>query len=418
MKCQRPYYGWAVLLAVWMAYFLCVTPAIYGSNILMTGMMQEGLSETAYSQASSAKYLGTAVASMLAAPVIRKIGRKAALMVGAAGVMAALVINGIVLLPDVLFVLNYFMIGCFAVLAVIVTGPSLINAWFYRNCALPMSLFISAGSVGGFLMPLLAEFCMERWGWRTCWLIYAALAGASIVIEAFLVVEEPGRIGEIKDGRLWVSRHPEPAPPPAMAEEEQSGTRSKRLPFCLMCGQTFLMRLAYAGIASYIALAALSKGMSASQAAMSLALCNGVSLVGRLAAGEFDRDRLPPFVVSAAGFLPALAGFGLLSLCEGTWAVYLGTSLAGIGLGFGFSHFSILTIKCFGKDNYTFLFGIFNLMAGAGSSAGPLLMSCLIARDSTYVLAFAVLAVANVLCVVIAMLLHIFAKRRGTKYFD
>lgn len=416
---HRVFYGWVIIGVIWIVYLLCATPMAYGSGVIMTGMMEDGLSELTYSYATSAKYLGTAVFSICITFFIRRLGRKGTLIWGALCLGLAYTVNCFFLLPPALFILDFFVMGCATVAAGVVSGPSLINAWFERNRALPMAIFLSAGAVGGFIMPLCAGAVLTEFNWRACWLLFVGMAVLSILLIAVFLRDKPEDIGEVKDGRVWNALHPPShaeyeAPRRDPSRQEQRMTEVMRQPlFLLMTALSFLSRVIYAGFITYIVLAVLSKGGSTVQAAFALSLSNGAGLFGRLAAGVSDRIPLPPFVISGLGYVPPMAGCLIVALGNEIETLYVGACLVGLGIGFAYAQFSILTARYFGKSHFTMVYGMFNVFCGMGSAGGPLILRPWISLDPTYSAAYLILFAVNGLCIGLSFLLNRVTRQHG-----
>ncbi|XOV89895.1 MAG: MFS transporter [Pseudomonadota bacterium] len=79
--------------------------------------------------------------------------------------------------------------------------------WFARNRGMALGIAIMGISVAGIVMPTVATFLAETWGWRNTYAIYAALLVLVFVpLTLLLVKQEPADIGAYPDG--------DPAPPP------------------------------------------------------------------------------------------------------------------------------------------------------------------------------------------------------------
>ncbi len=79
--------------------------------------------------------------------------------------------------------------------------------WFARNRGMALGIAIMGISVAGIVMPTVATFLAETFGWRNTYSIYAVvLVLVFVPLTLLLVKQEPADIGEYPDG--------DPAPPP------------------------------------------------------------------------------------------------------------------------------------------------------------------------------------------------------------
>ncbi|MDM0114030.1 MFS transporter [Variovorax sp. J22R133] len=93
-----------------------------------------------------------------------------------------------------------------------------IQRWFVRRRGFASGLAVSGIGVGTLVMPPLASFLIEQWGWRTAYLILGAGAAVVGVGMALLVADDPRERGVFADG------DPAPvAPPPGAAATSPEG---------------------------------------------------------------------------------------------------------------------------------------------------------------------------------------------------
>lgn len=402
------FYGWEVLLALWLVYFLSTTPAAYGASILSTQMVLEnGLNEAVVGWATSAFYASSMVFSVPASMIVQKFGFHNTLLGGSLMILLACLTAAAFPISVPVYVSLFLVMGIGGTLSGIVTGPGLVNAWFDKNKSLPMSLLMTAGALGGFAMPVLSAQLAGQIGWKAVWWLYAALAAAAAVIALVFIKNSPAEVGEIRDGRAWHHVHDK-------AGETAQDTASDGLTiaealrareFYTISVILFGVRLLFTGCTSYLVLYTVQRGISALQAAAVLSCFHIFGLLGRLAAGLRNRIALPIHLLCAACYAGMFAG-GLV-LCTAQEIVWFFVAAALIGFFYNCSYtlLALMIPEYFGSKNYSVFFGTLNTIGSAGSTAAPLLISLLAGIfGGSYGSSFLVVTVVTGICAAVMLL--------------
>ncbi len=139
----------------------------------------------------------------LVAVSVNRLGVRRTLMLG-----SVLLISGALLMGTVV---NSFWFALFAfgllVGGGVATGAALaaqagLARWFVRRRGLVLSLFYSAGGIGGFVSGRLLDRIVTLAGgnWRVGWWTIAALSAVACLIAALFVKESPEELGQHPDG--------------------------------------------------------------------------------------------------------------------------------------------------------------------------------------------------------------------------
>jgi predicted MFS family arabinose efflux permease len=256
-----------------------------------------------------------------------------------------------------------------------------ISAWFDRRRGLALGVAMAGVGLGGSVIPQLANFLVERIGWRGA---YASLALLTLVI-AFPAVA------------LWI-REPQPgegerratvatAPLPGLSSREAA----RQLRFWLLAGVFFLVAVAINGTVAHVIPLLTDRGFSRNAATAIFGLFGLATLAGRLFAGYLV-DRIFASYVATAFFLAPIAGLVFLVSAAGPLPA-VGVVLFGLGLGTEIDLIAFLVSRYFGQRAFGELYGYFFMVFGLGSSIGRALGGYVFDLTGSYNAAFAGAAV-------------------------
>jgi len=214
---ERGFYGWKLLLACWLIMFLNLGIPAYGAsglNALMAPSLH--LDRGALGLLFSAYMVMSGLPGPLVAISVNHLGVRRTLMLG-----SLLLISGALLMGTVV---NSFWFAVFAfgllVGGGVATGAALaaqagLARWFVRKRGLVLSIFYSAGGIGGFVSGRLLDHIvtLAHGNWRVGWWAIAALSTLAGLIAALFVKESPEDLGQYPDGRS----------PAAVAAGERAG---------------------------------------------------------------------------------------------------------------------------------------------------------------------------------------------------
>ena len=172
--------------------------------------------------------------------VPRSLGRTVVLLVPALAGLAACLVGLSYVQPPLwhLYAL-YMLAGLVGVASSTVTYSRVIANWFDRKRGLALGLSSTGTGLGAFIGPSLAQFLIERGGWR---LAYLGLAGLTLVVAlpvvAIFLRGTPEEVGLSPDGEARPSGNKPEADRTGMTVSEAMRTPK----FWLLCGIFFLWR--------------------------------------------------------------------------------------------------------------------------------------------------------------------------------
>ncbi|MBR0140217.1 MAG: MFS transporter, partial [Firmicutes bacterium] len=274
----------------------------------------------------------------------------------------------------------------------IIACPSLINSWFQRNKALPMSVMLTSGAAGGTLMPVISEFLSEK-SIDLCWIVFIGMALVTVLIAIFVIKDRPEDIGEVKDGREWLAKHPlvtetKPAGSGSSKPAKTGFTSMKEVfrsyKFYFIAAMQLSTRMVFMCFSSYIVLYSIQSGISSAMAAAILSMFSVSSLVGRILCGSIDKLRLPKGACNVLDLALMAAGYLILILTNSS----AGYMTASIVTGFNTPFFPLLVSTCFGDAVFPQTYGIYNSVASFGSTVTPLIVAAIRNATGSYIPAF------------------------------
>jgi predicted MFS family arabinose efflux permease len=196
-----------------------------------------------------------------------------------------------------------------------------ISAWFDARRGLALGIAMAGVGFGGSVIPQLANFLIERIGWRGA---YASLAVLTLAI-AFPAVA------------LWI-REPRPGEGERHFPVSSAGLpgltireAARRSRFWILAAVFFLVAIAINGTVAHVIPLLTDRGFSRGTATAIFGLFGLATLAGRLLAGYMVDRIFAPYVASVF-FLAPIAGLVFLVSAAGPLPA-VGVVLFGLGLG-------------------------------------------------------------------------------------
>jgi MFS family permease len=288
--------------------------------------------------------------------------------------------------------------GIYLLMGVVGSGTTpvpyakVISRWFDRNRGLALGLAVAIMTVGGSIMPSLAQAFIAGVGWRQTYVLLGLLAmGVTILVVGFFLKETPEMMGLGPDGesvrQAAMSKQGGREKGLSVSETWQTST------FWLMVGAVFLMSVSFHGYIIHLVPLLTDRGLSAQSAALAASLAGGASLAGRIGIGYLLDRFFAPYV--AVWFFCGFAlGIALLWSEAAGGLVFVAVVLVGLGVGAELDFMPYAVSRYFGLrafgEIYSYIFAAFTL----GGVIGPLLMGIGFDATGSYSLVLATFGVA------------------------
>lgn len=393
----RPFYGWVVVLGVFVLLFIGFGTA-YSFAAFFTPLEEQfhaprGEIALVFS-ITGFLYFGLGAVS---GPIADRTGPRRVVLVG-------ILLTGLGLLlasrARTLWqvYLTYSLGVGVGVGFVYVPAIGCVQRWFVRRRGFASGIAVAGIGVGNLVMPLLAARMISATDWRTAYLalgLLALLAGAAATL---LIDHSPERRGLLPDGDAAAPGVRPASGRRALAPGMAVRTALRSRPFALLyiaCVATSVgLFIPFAHLARY----ARDHGLSEVAAAGMVSLIGVGSAAGRLALGNVA-DRLGRRQSVAAMF----AGMGLMLLwwlaARDVWSLALFAVLFGVCYGGFVALIPALTTDYFGGRNAGTIIGVLYTSVSLGTLVGPPLAGRFYDLRESYAIPIIFGAAANLIAV-------------------
>jgi sugar phosphate permease len=291
----------------------------------------------------------------------------------------------------------YALAGLIGVASSPVTYGRVVANWFDRQRGLALGLATAGIGCGAFITPILAQFLLDRAGWRVA---YLGLAGSAFLIAlpavALWLRGTPQEVGLLPDG---VSAPRQPAsrtgPVAGMTAREAIRTRT----FWQLCIIFFCVAACVNGSIAHLVPLLTDHGISGRTAALATSLFGLTSIVGRVGNGYLVDRIFAPRVVAVL-FAGAAIGVALLLADTTSATASLAAALLGLAVGAESDVIPFLISRYFGMRAMAMLFGCAFGAYVLGNASGRYLFAAGYDAAGSYTLplecAFGLLVLASV----------------------
>ena len=389
----RRFYGWWLLLVLWIVYTIPIGFVFYGPPILYPLMIQEtGWSRGDMMLGYAVIMLLTGLSSPLAAWMIGRLGSRVTLFIGGMVVAVATSLMGLVGHDYRAYITLCVFIGFGAALASFIPIQTVIVFWFNARRALAMGLVLGGGAIGGFFAPqiIIATILSTGASWRVGWWITAMAAVVAAVVALVAVRNRPADLGQ----------HPDGLPPDEVAPDagavrairthrtdidwtltEVVKTRAFWLLLIATVGAFFLWQV----LITQGPLHLRDRGFDPAMAAFLYSLAIGLSIVGRFTAAALG-DVIELRFIFGFAVLCILAGGVLFWFAspDALWIAYLYPPLAGFGMGAAYICEATMVGNYWGPEAFARVRGLIGPIAVLFEAGAPPLAGFLYDVQGTY----------------------------------
>ena len=246
-----------------------------------------------------------------------------------------------------------------------------VSNWFDRNRGLALGVTSTGIGLGVAVMPSIAEFLIQRMGWRQAYLVLGGVVlafGAPIV--AIFLRNAPEDVGLSADG-IRENRQLTTAPGPATGLGLAEALRT--VVFWQLCAIFFLVSACANGTIAHLAPMLSDRGISGRNAASAISFFGAATIVGRLGNGYLV-DRLPAQRVAAMLFFGAALGLPMLLVDGGRGWFFAAAALVGLAIGAESDVMPFLVSRYFGMRSMGALFGCIFAAYTLGAAVGAYLL--------------------------------------------
>lgn len=310
------FYGWTLLIVLWLVHFLVVGFCFYGPPVLFPYMIESlGWSRTDVALGIMVSVFFMGFSAPVAAWCVGRFGPRVTLCVGTlSGALGFFLTQFTTSVP--LYILFYgVFVGAGWAFSVVIPVQTLITLWFNKRRGTAFGLVWSGGAIGGLIFPNVITRMVEHLdgNWQAGWLSLSAIMVLSTVIAGALVRNRPSDLGQHVDGiapgadlaQAGIDGGASPAPHLHRQWKIREILRSP--PFWLlimaMVGNVFGWQIIFTQSPLHLA----DRGFSPAEYSLIYGLTIGLTVLGNLGAGALS-DRIEPRKILLVTTVLGLAG--------------------------------------------------------------------------------------------------------------
>jgi MFS family permease len=364
------FYGWWIVLAVFLNYFWAVALTYYGFAVFTPSLVSSlGLTRA---QVMQGFVLGYVVVGSLfgffAGVLIDRLGARRVIRAGIGLVGLSLVLMG-----KMENLWQYYLLCVTEVLGFVLSGPIpnqvLICNWFRVKRGQAMGYAYLGGGFGGAVAPVLDHFLIGRFGWRRAFEILGLLILLILLpVAQWVIRSAPCDIGLFPDGATNMPS----SGAEATAQKGLTGRAVRTGNFWLILVGTTLVIGAIGTVVQHLILFLKDEGYSAAWASAVLSSVVLSSLAGRVVVG-YLADRYKKKNVMAFFYLLMAVCIPLLFLAHNPPAVWGFALLFGFGMGADYMLIPLVTAESFGLEALGKLLALIISVYSVGQWVGPAL---------------------------------------------
>ena len=258
--------------------------------------------------------------------------------------------------------------------------------WFVRRRGL-MSGIVKIGTGAGFLLaPLVINWLITEYGWRTAYGAVGITLFAVITLSAQLLRRDPARMGLLPDGDAV--QKPEDISTAESGLTLYEATRTMQ--YWLLCLAFFCVFFCTFSVIVHFAPSVGDRGQTTAVSAAMISIIGGASIAGRFIMG-IANDRMGSWRATAVCLIIFTAAFAWLQAAQEPWALGVFAMVYGFCHGGFYTLESPLAAEFFGMKSHGTILGTIIFCGGVGGALGPFVIGNLYDTLGDYSVSFLLL---------------------------
>lgn len=294
------------------------------------------------------------------------------------------------------FYIRYIALAILGLGTTHVAFARVIAVWFDRHRGLALGLTLAGMGLGGIAWPLLSQWAIGEFGWRTAYVIVAvSVATVGILAIGLVVRESPATMGLEPDGAPPV---PPAAPvttgattgastgattPTTMQAGYTLAETMRQHSFWLMLAAFLLIGMAVQSLILHLVPLLVMRDVEPMRAAQAQSMVAAALIVGRLLAGVL-MDRFFAPRVAVAFLVGPVVGIALLASGASGTAAFVAGVLTGLAAGAEVDVTAYLASRYFGLKYFSRIYAWYYSAYSAGAGLGPLLTAWAVEHQGEY----------------------------------
>jgi len=383
---RKIFYGWYVAIACGVGLACGLASVITATFSIFLGPLRAEFGWTP-SETFTGLMLVTAAVT-IAAPfigsLVDRFGAKRLILVGF--LMQGAVIASFATQTESLpaFYARYVALAILGLGTTHVAFARVISVWFDRRRGLALGVALAGIGVGGMVWPLLSQWGISAFGWRTAYVIVALVVSTVGILAIGLVVRDsPEAMGLRPDGDEAPRTAAGTPAPVALQTGFTLAETMRQGHFWLMLAAFLLIGVAVQSLILHLVPMLVLRDVAPMRAAQAQSLVAAALIVGRVAAGMLMDRFFAPRVAVAFLVGPVVGIILLASGASGTGAFVAGM-LTGLAAGAEVDVTAYLASRYFGLRYFSRTYAWFYSAYSAGAGLGPLLTAAAVERYGDY----------------------------------
>jgi predicted MFS family arabinose efflux permease len=358
--------GWGVVLAGALGMGVA-SSTVYSLGVFMQPLEQEfGWSRAEISSGMTISSVVSVFSAPLMGIVIDRVGARRVALLGVT--LFCLAIACFSLATPSLWSwwgLWLFYAACAATMKPTVWATG-VSSMFVKGRGLALSLMLCGTGLGSSLTPIIGNYLIDGFGWRTAYVGLAAFWFVLVAPPVFLFFTSAKDLRRIKPELAQAAA-------PLVGVTAREGLLSWRFAVLALAG--FLAALTVVSFVANLVPILSSQGLARQQAANIAGLVGLATVAGRLLGG-YLLDRINGNLVGGVSLLLGVAASLLLLTWPGSGAIAAAAVLLlGLALGAELDCVAYLTTRHFGMRSFGVLFGTISGLLALATGLGPFLVS-------------------------------------------
>jgi MFS family permease len=355
------FFGWKALAVTAVMYFAMTGLLLYSFPVLLPFLCKSfGWSRASVSWVNSLAMVVIGISSPLAGMFVTRYGARIAIAAGGILCVSCFVCASFHTQLWQLYLAYAVLFGLGGSLCGMLAMTTIANNWFVEKRSLALSILLTAGGIGGLVMVPGIMSMINWFGWRSTYLLIAAMVlGFLVILPGFLVVNKPEDMGQVPDGVRSRDKI-EPSPSgnkPSDTPVDFTASEALKTPafwYLTVFGTTFMIGLQ--GFMLHQVAFLLDIKISSAVAATAYSFFIGVSAVGRLGMG-FLGIKLPTRPLAIIAMLVMILGMTIVLWAKTLPMIFLYNLLIGAGMGATYVAIMNLMPLYFGRTHYPRIMG-------------------------------------------------------------
>lgn len=421
---RSPFYGWIILAISTLALIISNGLTIGGipifykwirEDFVSTGAIEASKAESFIAFGATLTFLLSGLSSPIAGWLIQKISLRTMMIFGCFILGGGLLLYSQSTTPNLVYFARILMgasLGFVGVLA----NSVLVSNWFVKKRGLALGILLTGTSIGGVLIPQIANPLIQNFGWRTA-MVLVSLIIWLILLPAiiFLVKNKPSDLGIFPDGD-------EPDVREEIEEKESYTSKPQNQGMTLLeamktplfwifglCAALVFYPIFVTSQQFILYLQTPKIGLTAQQGSYALSALFAVSIGGKFIFGLLSDKISPTRVMLICCTVMFLSTLFLLSLTATTAFIFL----IPFGLGYGgtFVLLQRLVADFFGSRDYPKILGVITVIEVVGAAIGGIITGRLAdAAGGDYTQAFYAVILVTAFALGLVVLLNLMIK--------